>query len=95
MLSRRTFAALLAGTAAAPKIAWSEQVKSKPVFYASVGPELTDRRLPAEYLARFLANPSIKPATDGKMQMPNLELRDKEIQPLIAFLTSERRAASK
>jgi 6-phosphogluconolactonase len=41
MLSRRTFAALLAGTAAAPKIAWSEQVKSKPVFYASVGPELT------------------------------------------------------
>jgi 6-phosphogluconolactonase len=41
MLSRRTFAALLAGTAAAPKIAWSEQVKSKPVFYASIGPELT------------------------------------------------------
>ena len=41
MLTRRTFAALLAGTAAAPKLAWSQQVTTKPVFYASLGPELT------------------------------------------------------
>jgi mono/diheme cytochrome c family protein len=54
------------------------------------GPDLSDRRLPAEYLARFLANPSIKPPTNGR-EMPNLELREKEILPLIAFLNSERR----
>jgi mono/diheme cytochrome c family protein len=62
---------------------------------STAGPELTDRRLPAEYLARFLANPSIKPPTDGKMQMPNLELREKEILPLVAFLTAERSAATR
>ena len=62
---------------------------------SAVGPELTDRRLPAEYLTRFLADPSIKPATPGRMQMPNLELRTKEIVPLVAFLTAEQRAATK
>jgi len=62
---------------------------------SAVGPELTDRRLPAEYLARFLANPSIKPETPGKMRMPNLDLREKEITPLVAFLTAEQRAATK
>ena len=62
---------------------------------STVGPELTDRRLPAEYLARFLANPSIKPETPGKMRMPNLDLREKEITPLVAFLTAEQRAATK
>jgi 6-phosphogluconolactonase len=41
MLTRRTFAALIAGAAAAPKTAWSQPVTSKTVFYASVGPELT------------------------------------------------------
>ncbi len=62
---------------------------------SAAGPDLTDRRLPAEYLARFLANPSIKPPTAGKMQMPNLDLREKEIRPLVAFLAAERRAAAK
>ena len=41
MISRRTFAALLAGTAAAPRTVWSEPVTTKAVFYASTGPELT------------------------------------------------------
>jgi|EndMetStandDraft_8_1072994.scaffolds.fasta_scaffold12926_3 6-phosphogluconolactonase len=41
MLNRRTFAALIAGAAAAPKTAWSQSVTKKSVFYASVGPELT------------------------------------------------------
>jgi 6-phosphogluconolactonase len=46
MINRRTFAALLAGTVAAPKIAvtksaWSQPVTKKTVYYASVGPELT------------------------------------------------------
>jgi hypothetical protein len=58
------------------------------------GPDLTDRRLPAEYLTRYLKDPSIKPPTDGK-QMPNLDLREKEILPLIAFLTAEQRAATR
>jgi mono/diheme cytochrome c family protein len=56
------------------------------------GPDLTDRRFPADYLARFLANPSIKPPTNGR-QMPNLALREKEIAPLIAFINADRRAA--
>ena len=61
---------------------------------SGVGPELSDRRLTAEYLARYLKDPSIKPPTDGR-QMPNLELREKEILPLIAFLTAEQRAATR
>jgi hypothetical protein len=63
--------------------------------FSTWGPDLTDRRLPAEYVARFLADPSIKPATLGGMQMPNLDLRAKEIAPLVAFLTAEQRAATK
>jgi len=62
---------------------------------SAFGPELTDRRLSADYLAKFLANPSMKPATPGKPQMPNLDMREKEIIPLVAFLTAERRAATR
>ena len=61
---------------------------------SGVGPELSDRRLTAEYLARYLKDPSIKPPTDGR-QMPNLELREKEILPLIAFPTADQRAATR
>jgi len=41
MINRRTFAALLAGTVAAPKSAWSQSVTAKSVYYAGVGPDLT------------------------------------------------------
>jgi hypothetical protein len=58
------------------------------------GPDLTDRRFPAEYLERFLANPSIKPPTNGK-QMPSLGLRPKDIAPLVAFINSEKRLTSR
>ena len=58
------------------------------------GPDLTERRFPATYLAKFLADPSIKPPTNGK-QMPNLNLRDKDIAPLIAFINAERRVTSR
>lgn len=54
------------------------------------GPELTDRRFEREYLARFLADPSIKAPTNGK-RMPNLALREKDIKPLIAFINGEQR----
>lgn len=58
------------------------------------GPNLTDRRFAADYLARFLADPSIKPPTNGR-RMPNLELREKDIAPLVAFLTAERATAKR
>lgn len=56
------------------------------------GPNLTDRRFAPDYLGRFLADPSIKPPTEGK-RMPNLELRDKDIAVLVAFINAERVAA--
>lgn len=59
------------------------------------GRDLTDRRFPADYLARFLANPSIKAWPPGANQMPNLELREKEILPIIAFINAERRTTSR
>jgi 6-phosphogluconolactonase (cycloisomerase 2 family) len=40
MIDRRTFSALLAGTLAAPRTAWSQTMTGKAVFYASVGPAL-------------------------------------------------------
>jgi hypothetical protein len=61
---------------------------------SDLGPDLTDRRFEPDYLARFLADPSIKPATDGK-RMPSLGLRAKDIAPLIAFINAERRVTSR
>ncbi len=59
-----------------------------------VGPDLTDRRFSPDYLARFLADPSIKPPTNGK-RMPNLGLRDKDIAPLVAFLNAQWRVTGR
>ena len=61
---------------------------------SGAGPDLTGRSFPADYLAKFLANPSIKPSTNGN-RMPNLGLRDKDIAPLIAFINSDRRVTSR
>jgi hypothetical protein len=58
------------------------------------GPDLTDRRFPADYLARFLADPSIKPPTNGK-QMPSFGLRAKDIAPLVAFINAQRSVTSR
>jgi mono/diheme cytochrome c family protein len=56
-------------------------------------PELSERRLPAEYLARFLANPAaVKPVSRGEWGMPNLELKQQEIVALIAFLNPVQQA---
>src|SRR6202020_2978067 len=41
MGDRRTFTALLAGTIAAPTLAFGKTMASKNVFYSAVGPELT------------------------------------------------------
>src|SRR5438132_2301942 len=43
--------------------------------------DLTGKRLPADYLKKFLADPSIKPA-----EMPNLNLNSDEIEALAAFI---------
>jgi hypothetical protein len=58
------------------------------------GPDLTERRFAPGYLAKFLADPSIKPPSNDK-QMPNPGLRDKDIAPLVAFLTAERRLTNR
>ena len=41
MINRRTFGALLAGAVAAPRMAWSQSVTAKTVYYTGVGPELS------------------------------------------------------
>jgi cytochrome c553 len=69
-------------------------VDMKPLW-AMKAPELTDRRFAADYLAKFLADPSIKPQSPGMMQMPNPGLRQPEIASLIAFINSERKVAAR
>ena len=55
----------------------------------SVGPDLTGRRFPADYLGRFLADPSIASGS-GNERMPDLGLKPPEIASLVAFLNAER-----
>ncbi len=43
--------------------------------------DLTGKRFPVDYLRKFLADPSIKPA-----EMPNLNLNADEIEALVAFI---------
>ena len=58
----------------------------------SVGPELTGRTFPADYLQHFLADPSIGPRYSD-FRMPNLNLQAPEIAALIAFINSAQRAS--
>jgi mono/diheme cytochrome c family protein len=58
-------------------------------------PELTDKRFAADYLAKFLADPTIQPRTTNGMQMPNPHLRPSEITALVAFINDERKVAAK
>jgi len=57
-----------------------------------MGPELTRLRFEPAYLARFLADPSIKPQTPGRGRMPDLDLSQAEITALVAFVNAERAA---
>jgi mono/diheme cytochrome c family protein len=61
----------------------------------AVGPDLTDRRLPVDYLARFLADPSIKTTWVSDNRMPDLELAPREIAALVAFINAERRVSTR
>ena len=62
------------------------------------GPDLTGKRFATEYLRRFLADPSITPVPEevcskdrsfcgSPYAMPNLNLKDSEIEALVAFIT--------
>lgn len=59
------------------------------------GPDLTERRFPADYLAKYLADPSIVPPRTSAGQMPNLELRKREIAALVAFINADRRVSAR
>jgi hypothetical protein len=58
------------------------------------GPDLSNRRFAADYLAKFLADPSIKPA-DANKRMPNPMLASADIGPIVAFINGERRVTSR
>jgi Cytochrome c len=64
------------------------------------GPDLTDKRFAAEYLRRFLRDPSITAPPEmvwskdrsiggSPYAMPNLNLKDSEIEALVAFLSKK------
>jgi hypothetical protein len=58
-----------------------------------VGPELTALRLPADFLQKFLADPSIlPPAQQTNGGMPKLDLKPAEITALVAFLSGSETA---
>lgn len=69
-------------------------VEIEPLF-PSNAPDLTNKRFAADYLAKFLADPSIKPQSPGYGQMPNLRLASSDIALLVAFINSERRVTTR
>jgi len=61
-----------------------------------VGPELTGRRLDAEYVRQRLTNPGSLPAIGtGNIRMPNLGLGESEVDALVALLSESRVTATK
>lgn len=59
------------------------------------GPDLTPKRYQADYLAKFLGDPSIA-RTPGNMNvMPKLELKPSEVVALTAFLNAEKAVSSR
>ena len=63
------------------------------------GPELTGRRYPPEYVAKFLADPASSPLANATpsngVRMPKLDLKEREIASLVAFLNSEGKLSAK
>jgi mono/diheme cytochrome c family protein len=62
------------------------------------GPDLTGKRFAPEYLKNFLVDPSITPVPEmvcsrsvcgSPYPMPNLNLKDAEIEALVAFITKK------
>jgi mono/diheme cytochrome c family protein len=61
---------------------------------AEVGPDLTEKRYQAEYLAQYLANPAIRASSQPGRIMPNLGLERAEIAALVSFINAERTTSS-
>ena len=66
---------------------------SKPLV--ETGPNLSEKRFDAAYLAMWLANPAIRPPTNGGQPMPNLGLSQREIASLVAFVNGGRVTANR
>jgi mono/diheme cytochrome c family protein len=62
-----------------------------------LGPDLTGKRYVADYVAKFLADPESSPLSRTNtttLKMPKLDLKEKEIAALVAFLNSEGQISS-
>ncbi|HET9424434.1 MAG TPA: c-type cytochrome [Gemmatimonadaceae bacterium] len=68
---------------------------TKDVESVRQGPDLTEPKFAASYLARFLADPSIKKDWKSEARMPNLALKPAEVTALVAFLNQEKRTAAR
>lgn len=60
-----------------------------------VGPNLSPKRYQAEYLAKFLADPSIARTPGMQATMPNLLLKPAEITALVAFINGGGKVAAR
>lgn len=72
-----------------------DRIKDSGVI--NTGPNLTAARFSGDYLAEFLAKPSVKSNWTSNSRMPDLDLKEQEIAALIAFLnsgTTQRQAAA-
>jgi mono/diheme cytochrome c family protein len=62
----------------------------------TVGPELTGRQFPLEWITQKLADPaSLRVGTGQQAVMPNLELSQREIAALASYVNDVRRQASR
>ena len=62
----------------------------------AVGPDLTNREFPVEYVKQLLADPKATfGSRRGATDMPNLNLSQQEIASLAAFVGSDKHAASR
>jgi mono/diheme cytochrome c family protein len=57
---------------------------------ATIAPVLTGKRYEAEWLRKFLADPTANATNTGTFRMPNLGLKPGEIALLVAFVNAER-----
>jgi len=64
-----------------------------PLF--ETGPNLSDKRFDAAYLAMWLANPAIRPPTNNGQAMPNLGLSSREIASLVTFVNNGKVATNR
>jgi|SRR5215211_1800450 len=60
-----------------------------------VGPDLTPKRYQADYLTKYLADPSIARTPGAQNVMPNLGLKTPEIAALVAFINSDRQVSAR